>query len=380
MAIEQPLKERVLNQPQEASSYLEVSEHRRQCRSIGPEVRACLRALELVPANLQVRVLLGQALMRADDYVHGWSLFEDRIQLEPNNGLYLEGLTQLDLVDQSARPRLGELLVVKEMGYGDMLQFVRYGSVLRGLAERLICLVPEALAPLIARAGLFDLVTSSYDVIQPSAAAWIPITSLARAAGASRLQPMRSGRYLTADPDRVSSWRNRIQGDHRWLVVLNWSAQRWSTEKNQPDSRHCPIECFSIFAQIPGVAFCSVQKGESQALWRQCSFSDQFIGSQQEIDASDSYEDTAALLELCDLCITVDTSVAHLSGALGVKTWILLKYAPCWRWGLGRDGLDGSGWYDSAMLAFQDHPGDWTSAVQHAYGDIVAYLNSMSET
>ena len=71
MAIEQALKERVLNQPQEASSYLEVSDHRRQRRSIGPELRACLRALELVPANLQVRVLLGQALMPAVDYLLG---------------------------------------------------------------------------------------------------------------------------------------------------------------------------------------------------------------------------------------------------------------------------------------------------------------------
>ena len=376
MAIEKALKERILEQPHLASGYLEVSEHLRRLRSIGPEVRACLRALELEPGNLQVRVLLSQALMRADDYGQGWPLFEDRIALEPNNGLYLENIAHFDQVDPSACQKLGELLVVKEMGYGDMLQFVRYGEALRGLAERLICLVPEALVPLIARSELFDLVTTSYEVTHPSSAAWIPITSLARVAGASRLRPLRSDRYLRADPDRVSFWRNRVQGDHRWLVVLNWSAQRWSTEKNQPESRHCPIECLSVFAQIPGVAFCSVQKGESQLLWRECSFSDRFIASQPEIDASDSFEDTAALLELCDLCITVDTSVAHLSGALGVKTWILLNYSPCWRWGVGRAGLDASGWYDSAMLAFNDRPGNWASAVQHAYGDVEAYLNA----
>jgi len=374
MAARWLLKNRILNDPHDVNAYLELSEQWRQSRQVGPEVRSCLRAVELGPGQVQTRVLLAQALLRADHYQAGWQLFEDRVLLEPNNGVYPQELMRLDPAMRSSWPPLAELLVIKEMGYGDMVQFLRYGASLKGVAQRCIAIVPETLVALVQRAGLFDDVVSSYQVNQPSAAGWLPITSSAMVAAASRLNPLYSERYLSACPSTMSHWRRRLTGEHRILIALNWSAQRWAEEKDQLDSRHCPIEELSILAAIPGVAFCSVQKGESQALWRDCSFADQFVAAQGEIDASDSYEDTAALLELCDLCITVDTSVAHLAGALGVKTWILLKYAPCWRWGVGRQGSDQSGWYESARLAFQDEPGDWGSAVQHAYGDVVSFL------
>jgi len=369
-----PLKNRILNDPQDVKGYLELSEQSRHSRRIGSEVRSCLAALELGPGQVQTRVLLAQALMRADHYQAGWQLFEDRILLEPNNGLYPQELMRLDPALCASWPPLTELLVIKEMGYGDMIQFLRYGANLKGKANRCIAMVPQALVALVQRANLFDLVVSSYQVTQPSSAGWLPMTSAAMVAGATRLNPIHSSRYLSACPDTVLHWRRRITGGHQILIALNWSAQRWIVEKDRSDSRHCPIEELSVLAAIPGVAFCSVQKGESQALWRDCSFADQFVAVQGDIDASDSFEDTAAVLEICDLCITVDTSVAHLAGALGVKTWILLKYAPCWRWGVGRQGSDQSGWYESARLAFQGEPGDWGSAVQHAYDEVVSFL------
>ncbi len=74
-----------------------------------------------------------------------------------------------------------------------------------------------------------------------------------------------------------------------------------------------------------------------------------------------SYADTAAVLASLDLLVTVDTSVAHLAGALGVPTWVMLPYAPDWRW--MRDRLD-SPWYPSVRLFRQERAGDWSGVVR----------------
>jgi hypothetical protein len=81
------------------------------------------------------------------------------------------------------------------------------------------------------------------------------------------------------------------------------------------------------------------------------------------------YAETAALIENLDLVITVDTSVAHLAGALGKPVWILLPHAPDWRWMLGRSD---SPWYPSARLFRQPAPGDWSSVLAQAMGALVA--------
>jgi hypothetical protein len=79
------------------------------------------------------------------------------------------------------------------------------------------------------------------------------------------------------------------------------------------------------------------------------------------------FQDTAGVLALLDLVITVDTSVAHLAGAMGVPTWILLPYAPDWRWLLGRED---SPWYPSVRLFRQAEPGSWDGALMRVAAEL----------
>jgi ADP-heptose:LPS heptosyltransferase len=112
-----------------------------------------------------------------------------------------------------------------------------------------------------------------------------------------------------------------------------------------------------------------------------------FIGLQRELSDQDAatlagnpriasigdelrdFDDTAAVLGLADLVISVDTSVVHLAGAMGRPTWILLPFSPDWRWMLGRDD---SPWYPTARLYRQPAPGDWDSVIARVRADVAA--------
>ena len=90
-------------------------------------------------------------------------------------------------------------------------------------------------------------------------------------------------------------------------------------------------------------------------------------------DELNDFSDTAALCELMDLVISVDTSVAHLAGAIGKTTWVLLPHVPDWRWLLDRED---SPWYPSIKIYRQPSPGDWDSVIQQVRQDLIEYSNN----
>ena len=131
----------------------------------------------------------------------------------------------------------------------------------------------------------------------------------------------------------------------------------WSGNPNHANdhNRSCPIEALSPLFDRPGITWFSLQVGERS--------SDVAKISAPLVDLSPDLTDfnvTAATIAELDLVISVDTAVAHLAGAMGKPVWILLPYAPDWRW--MSDG-DRSPWYESAALFRQNNPGDWRSVV-----------------
>jgi hypothetical protein len=110
-------------------------------------------------------------------------------------------------------------------------------------------------------------------------------------------------------------------------------------------------------AGIAGVQFVSLQKGDGAA---QGGSTDGGVSLHDWTDELNDFADTAALIEALDLVITVDTSVAHVAGALGKPVWILNRFDGCWRWLLERDD---SPWYPTARLFRQPTQGDWDSVV-----------------
>jgi hypothetical protein len=123
---------------------------------------------------------------------------------------------------------------------------------------------------------------------------------------------------------------------------------------------------FSPLAKCPGVAFFSLQKGESAA---QAKISGAELAMTDWTGELLDWADTAALVANLDLVITVDTAMAHLAGALGKPVWVVLPFVPDWRWMLGRRD---SPWYPTMRLFRQEQSGDWTRPI----GQIVEALCS----
>jgi len=167
--------------------------------------------------------------------------------------------------------------------------------------------------------------------------------------------------YLRADAELSRAWAEKMGARTgatgtkaaEIRVGLTWAG---SSGYAHDYKRSLVLSQLASLAEIPGVVLYSIQKGAGaeQAAGAGMKLID-FTG-----DLND-FADTAALIDNLDLVVSVDTSVAHLAGAMGKPTWILLPYSPDWRWMLGRED---SPWYLTARLFRQPKPGDWGTVVK----------------
>jgi len=170
--------------------------------------------------------------------------------------------------------------------------------------------------------------------------------------------------YLAADPADVALWEARLGPRSRPRVGLIWSggfrdeaALRWTNaRRNIPLKRLAPLKGADV-------DFVSLQKGEPGEGELKALKAKGWDGPdiREVMDAVSDFADTAALVQALDLVITVDTSTAHLAGALGKPVWIMNRYDSCWRWMRGRDD---SPWYPSARLFRQETISDWDAVVK----------------
>ena len=112
--------------------------------------------------------------------------------------------------------------------------------------------------------------------------------------------------------------------------------------------------------ELANVEFVSIQKGHgSEQFLTNCGL--KIVAGQESVNQSMDFKDTAAVLANCDLLISSDSAVVHLAGAMGITTWLALRWIPEWRWGLEGDR---TAWYDSVQLFRQQSDGDWDAVLQ----------------
>ncbi len=290
----------------------------------------------------------------------GWREFEWRKQrlppLEPGVRRTTEWRGHEDLQGKTVRLQW-------EQGLGDTIQFCRFAPKVAERGARVILSVQDALVPL-----LRDL-SPRVEVIGPGEEGpdvdfHLRLLSLPLALKLRDDELATSAPYLQADPAKAARWRERLGQTDRPRAGLVWNG---GARPDEPElhftnlRRNIPLDEMATL-NLETVDFVSLQKGdpaETEVLARQRDLwpRGNFLNFAHQIS---DFSDTAALIETLDLVISVDTSTAHLAGALGKPTWLVLPFSPDWRWGLHRQG---SLWYPSLRLFRQPRPGDWASAV-----------------
>jgi hypothetical protein len=164
--------------------------------------------------------------------------------------------------------------------------------------------------------------------------------------------------YVRADPGKVARWKERFASAGSGIRVgLVWASQ---SKHRTANAKSLALAALAPLAGVPGVRYYSLQKGEAARQLERAPPGMQVEDLDRELL---DFSDTAAALANLDLVISVDTAVAHLAGAMGRPAWTLLKFAPDWRWLLGRADCP---WYPTMRLFRQQAPGAWDAVVGEA--------------
>jgi len=251
------------------------------------------------------------------------------------------------------------ILIHAEQGFGDTIQFCRYVPIVAELGAKVIFEVQQSLRPLLMNLKGVGTVLSKGDTL-PDFDYQIPLLSLPLALGTTINTIPSCSNYIEADNEKIKFWERKLGNKNKLRVGIVWSGSAVHS-----DDSNRSLRLSQILPYLPRMHhYISLQKDLSSIdrdSLKQAPFLT-FLG-----DDLNDYSDTAALCELMDLVISVDTSIAHLSGALGKETWILLPYSPDWRWLLSR--VD-SPWYPSVKLYRQNQIRDWDDVLKKVYSDL----------
>ena len=315
------------------------------------------RAIQLKPDYVDgywnkslLKLLTGQ-------YEEGWKLYEWRRQAKATKSNYKLYDQPLWLGKESLQNKI--LLVEAEQGLGDIIQFCRYIPILENIGAKVILETPKALASIIKTIPSNFLILENRQSL-PHFDYHIPIMSLPHAFNTNTQNIPASIPYLFSDKIKREYWNKKLSKKTKLRVGLVWSG---STAHRNDKSRSLPLKDLEPVLQLP-FEFHSLQK-EVRENDQKTLF--EFNQVHQHHDELNDFSDTAALIEEMDLIISVDTSVAHLAGALGKDVWILLSYHPDYRWMLDRKD---SPWYPTCTLFRQSKIDDWSNVVLEIISNI----------
>lgn len=305
------------------------------------------QAIALKPDHAEAHFNLSLAHLLQGDYAAGWEKYEwrwTRRGYEKNR--------HADLPLWSGKESISgrTLLLWSEQGLGDTLQFCRYAQSPAALGATVILEAPPGLvSTLRGLAGVSQVITVGSPL--PAIDLQCPLLSLPLALNIN-LADLSGRAYLPA-PQRAAGDAALDARRHKRVGVV-WSGNA----SHQNDAiRSIPLSTFVA---------CLPENIEIVCLQKEIRASDQstlarYPAIQVLSERLSDFSDTAALIDTLDLVVTVDTSVAHLAGAMGKAVWVLLPWVPDWRWLLDRED---SPWYDSARLFRQPKMQDWASVMQ----------------
>ena len=321
------------------------------------------RLLASRPDDPVLRFAQAQNFLLQGDYVNGFREYEWRWK-RPG----------MEMPRFDAAPWRGEdpagksILLHDEQGLGDTIQFCRFAPVLRGKGAAVTVLVRPRLRRLISSMAPDIPVI---DAVPPGAPYdfHCPLMSIPDRLGLAQADIPAPRAYLAAEAEIVAHWRPLLT---KWAggkpaVGLNWQGDPTSQSER---GRSLPFDALRGLLENRDIHFFLLQKQHGRDGLAAAAGAPNVTDLGESLDlGADAFVDTAAVMQCLDLVITSDTGPAHLAGAVGAKTWVLLKKVPEWRWGTAGTAMP---WYPSMRLFRQKVRGDWSGPV----GAIAAALKT----
>jgi tetratricopeptide (TPR) repeat protein len=309
------------------------------------------QALTIRPDHAEVHFNRSLALLTEGRFREGWGEYEWRWKQDGWTGRRRNFSQPFWLGPESVAGRT--ILLHAEQGFGDTLQFVRYGPLLAARGARVLLDVQPPLRALVASLEGTAVVAVDGDRLPPFDL-HCPLMSLPLAFGTELGTVPANVPYIRPDADRVAKWQRRLGEQKSVRVGIAWTG---SQAHRNNRNRSIPLDRFADLLSVPGVEFVSIQKDLSAA-------DSTTLGAHSNVRVIGGelgdFADTAAVIAQLDLVVSVDTSLVHLAGALGKPVWVMLPFSPDFRWLLERED---SPWYPTARLFRQPRRGDWQSVI-----------------
>jgi tetratricopeptide (TPR) repeat protein len=302
-------------------------------------------AIRAKPHFPQTRYLKGELLLLLGRFDEGWEWFEARLdavaQQHPTTG---------NTPRWNGEAVAGRrLLVQEEFGLGDVLMMARYFSRLVREGSQLVLAVRSGLVPLMRTSFPHAIVVRKQGEI-PAVDFHCPVMSLPHALR-DRVRYIPSEfPYLDPGTEPVERWRSKLGMRSRPRVGIAWAGAARAIDRSPLRNRSMPFEALEPLIRLPF---------EFHSLQQQVFDAAALAGMQQHGPQLRDFTETAALMSQMDVIVSIDTSVAHLAGALGLPLDVMLPYASDYRW----QGDQHTVWYPHAQLHRQSTPGDWAAVV-----------------
>lgn len=323
------------------------------------------QALDIEPNHAEAHTNRAMVWLLKGDYEHGWPEFEWRWK-KP-----LAPPTRFGQPRWDGSPLAGRsILLFAEQGLGDTLHYIRYAPMVKQQGGRVLVECQPALMPLLTDLPGVDLLLPQGAPL-PDFDLQSPLVSLPGIFRTTLANIPANVPYLFAKPQLIEQWSAELQQTTEFKIGIVWQGSRGYKADR---FRSLPLSEFAPLAELQGVRLFSLQKGDGSE--QVTAFAERYrivdLGQRLDI-AAGPFMDTAAVIQNLDLIIAPDTAIAQLAAAMGKPVWLLLSYAPDWRWMLNRDD---SPWYPTMRLFRQRRLGEWGNVIERVRNELLTLIRA----
>ena len=330
---------------------------------IDGSIAAARSAIDLRPNLPEARMKLAQVLLTKGAFTEGWEQYEWRYKIPGAAAL----MPPTDKPQWAGQRLDGPLLLIGDQGYGDVVQFMRYLPWVLSRTDAIVIATSSEMHGVVAQMAPDIAQYHKWEDLPPYAA-YCPLSGLPRLHGTTLDTIPVQVPYLRADPASAADWKTRLDarlpaGNLR--VGIAWAGR---PTHNNDLNRTTALENFRPFAEVPGVSLVSLQKGPGAAQAEGFPI----LNLDAEIQ---TFEDTLAIIDGLDLVLAVDTSIIHMAAAMAKPTWVMLPFAPDFRWMTERSD---SPWYPTLRLFRHPAPRRWDLLVPQVAEALAEFVKAGS--